>query len=58
MTDDKIEGLTADLRCAVQVAWRRGAKDWARLNYPQWVEWLESCDAETADGGSSNEGEA
>ncbi len=45
MTDDKIEGLTADLRCAVQVAWRRGAKDWARLNYPQWVEWLESCDA-------------
>ena len=47
MTDDKIEGLTADLRCAVQVAWRRGAKDWARLNYPQWVEWLESCDAET-----------
>ncbi len=30
MTDDKIEGLTADLRCAVQVAWRRGAKEWAR----------------------------
>ena len=42
---DKAEGLESDLRSAVQVAWRRGAKEWARLNYPQWVEWLEACDA-------------
>lgn len=41
---DTIEGLTSDLQMAVQVAWRRGAKDWARLNYPGWVEWLRSCD--------------
>lgn len=41
---DKIEGLETDLRMAVQVAWRRGAKKWARLNYPGWVEWLEACD--------------
>lgn len=44
LATDKIEGLTADLRSAVQVAWKRGAKDWARLNYPQWVDWLEVCD--------------
>jgi hypothetical protein len=41
---DKIEGLTTDLQLTVQVAWRRGAKDWVRLNYPQWVAWLEACD--------------
>lgn len=46
---DKIEGLEADLRGAVQVAYRRGAKEWARLNYPGWIEWLESCDAESGE---------
>ena len=45
LATDKIEGLTCDLQYAVQVAWRRGAKDWARLNYRGWVEWLEACDA-------------
>lgn len=40
---DKAEGLESDLRYAVQVAWRRGAKEWARLNYPQYIDWLEAC---------------
>lgn len=31
---DKIEGLTLDLSSAVEVAIRRGATEWARLNYP------------------------
>ena len=44
LATDKIEGLTEDLRSAVRVAWNRGAKDWARMNYPQWVGWLEACD--------------
>lgn len=38
---DKIEGLDSDLFEAVQVAYRRGAVDWARLNYPQWIDRLE-----------------
>lgn len=42
---EKVDGVETDLQCAVQVAWRRGAKEWARLNYPGMVEWLESCDA-------------
>jgi hypothetical protein len=40
---DKVEGLESDLRCAVQVAYNRGATEWARLNYPDMIEWLESC---------------
>lgn len=40
---DKAEGLESDLRQAVLVAWKRGAEEWCRLNYPQWVEWLEAC---------------
>jgi hypothetical protein len=40
---DKVEGLESDLRCAVQVAYNRGATLWARLNYPDMIEWLESC---------------
>jgi hypothetical protein len=40
---DKVEGLGTDLRCAVQVAYNRGATEWARLNYPDMIEWLESC---------------
>lgn len=31
---DKIEGLEADLIEAVRVAWKCGAHDWVRLNYP------------------------
>ena len=31
---DKIEGLTADLEDAVEVAVSRGAVEWAALNYP------------------------
>ena len=32
---DKIDGLEADLESAVEVAWKRGAKDWVILNYPK-----------------------
>ncbi len=32
---DKIEGLEADLESAVEVAFKRGAVDWVRLNYPK-----------------------
>lgn len=32
---DKIEGLDADLDSAIEVAWKRGARDWVRMNYPQ-----------------------
>ena len=35
--DEKISGLEADLREAVRVAYRRGAMEWARLNYPTWA---------------------
>ena len=40
---DKVEGLDSDLRCAVQVAYLRGATEWAKRNYPGMIEWLESC---------------
>lgn len=33
---DSNEGLTEDLYQAVLVAYRRGAHEWAWLNYPQW----------------------
>jgi len=42
---DKIEGLTADLRNAVEVAYRRGATDWTRLNYPTWFQQFEAAAA-------------
>lgn len=32
--EDRIEGLNADLESAVEVAFRRGAAEWTRLNYP------------------------
>ncbi len=32
---DGIDGLTADLRSAVTIAWKYGAKDWVRMNYPR-----------------------
>src|SRR5690606_39049327 len=31
--DDKVDGLTADLERPVEVAYRRGATEWVRLNY-------------------------
>lgn len=31
---DKIEGLEADLENAVETAFKRGAIEWTRLNYP------------------------
>lgn len=34
--EDSVEGLTEDLYQAVLVAYRRGAHEWAWLNYPQW----------------------
>jgi hypothetical protein len=32
--EDKVEGLTTDLDSAVEVAFKRGATEWVRLNYP------------------------
>ena len=32
---DKIDGLESDLSAAVEVAYRRGAHEWVRLNYPR-----------------------
>jgi hypothetical protein len=32
---DKVDGLEADLDNAVEVAWKRGAHEWTRLNYPK-----------------------
>lgn len=31
---DQVEGLNSDLDSAVEVAFRRGATEWVRLNYP------------------------
>lgn len=42
--EDSVFGLTEDLRSAVRVAYWRGATEWARLNYPDWVEALERSD--------------
>ena len=33
--EDKVEGLTDDLESAVEVAFKRGATEWTRLNYPK-----------------------
>lgn len=38
--EDKVEGLDSDLFEAVQVAYRRGATDWAKLNYKGWMDQL------------------
>jgi hypothetical protein len=32
--NDKIDGLESDLTSAVEVAFKRGATEWTRLNYP------------------------
>lgn len=39
--EDRIEGLQSDLESAVQVAFNHGAEEWARLNYPSWIDRLE-----------------
>lgn len=39
---EKIDGLEADLFNAVETAYRRGAHEWARLNYPQWIDRLDA----------------
>ena len=41
---DKIDGLESDLLDAVDVAWRRGAHDWVRQNYPNEVNRLMGWD--------------
>lgn len=45
MLADKIEGLKADLDAAVEVAFKRGATDWVRLNYPDQFNRLTSFQA-------------
>lgn len=35
--NDKIEGLEADLDSAVEVAYKRGATEWAKSNYPNHI---------------------
>lgn len=37
---DKVDGLSSDLDSAVEVAYRRGAVDWVRQNYPAHFERL------------------
>lgn len=44
--EDQNEGLWEELRCAVKTAYRRGAKEWAGLNYSQWIDWLEQSEPE------------
>jgi len=43
---DTIEGLTADLESAIEVAFKRGAREWVRLNYPAQFEKLSSISPE------------
>ncbi|MCS4088425.1 hypothetical protein [Rhizobium sp. BK176] len=42
IVEEKIEGLESDLESAVQAAYNRGAVEWAKLNYPTWIERLET----------------
>jgi hypothetical protein len=41
LLEDIKDGLQSDVESAVQVAFNHGAVDWARLNYPSWMERLE-----------------
>jgi hypothetical protein len=47
-TEDKIEGLKADLDAAVEVAFKHGAKAWVRLNYPEHFKRLEAEEFEVS----------
>ncbi len=38
LQEDKVEGLEADLDSAVEIAFKYGALDWVRLNYPRHYE--------------------
>lgn len=40
---DKIDGLSDDLDSAIEVAFKRGATEWVRLNYPSHYERLKSA---------------
>lgn len=42
LLEDKVDGLRSDLESAVQVAYNHGAEEWARDNYPSWIERLEA----------------
>ena len=35
---DKIDALDSELKTAVEVAYKRGAAEWTKLNYPKWFE--------------------
>ena len=48
VAEDTVEGLTADLQLAVEVAFKRGAREWTRLNYPK--EYARLVEGETASG--------
>ncbi|NTG01832.1 hypothetical protein G6L30_17075 [Agrobacterium rhizogenes] len=52
---DKIEGLEADLDSAIEVAYRRGATEWVRLNYPiHYARLVDAGRAALADEGGSD----
>ncbi len=51
--NDKIEGISADLDSAVDVAFNRGADEWVRMNYPDRFEKL-SRTALASTGGEHN----
>ena len=42
LLEDIKDGIQSDLESAVQVAYNNGAEEWARLNYPSWIERLEA----------------
>lgn len=44
---DKIEGLTCDLRMAVETAYKRGATWWTEMNYPKWFAEFEAAKGAT-----------
>jgi hypothetical protein len=35
---DTIDALESELKMAVETAYRRGAVEWTKLNYPKWYE--------------------
>jgi hypothetical protein len=42
---DKIDALESELKSAVEIAYKRGAVDWCRLNYRKWYEEFHYDDA-------------
>lgn len=47
---EKIDCVETELFEAVQVAYYRGATEWARLNYPNWIDRLTVADRTLAEG--------